>query len=266
MPKGNGVSKQEEALLAKKAAEAAAKLVDIRSQIKGFDTKAWLIDTVKYISWVVVFTLSIFANRGTANQYNYVDLWRAQVSSGIPDPFATGDHFWQMMSDSVVKMLGPAALVETNDSGESTGFYSYPSNEGDYGLAYKSPLNSNETITRLAWNGNIIVDGIWLRQLRISSINCSKFGNIAQVLALPFCRTSFHCFHRNQCPVSRRGTLMKKKNSTPNCLPYPLVIAAMPTPTKPTAASTSISPRSKQISRRIAEASIGITAAALSRG
>ena len=184
MPKAE--KKREEQEKARKAAEEAAKLVDIRSQLKGFDARAWFIETLKYVSWVVVFTMSIFANRGTANQYNYVDLWRAQARAGIPDPFATGEHFWEMISgeNGLLKMLGPAALVERNEDGNATGFFTYPSSEGDYGLAYKSPLGANETITRLAWNGNAIVDGIWLRQLRISSINCTKFGKLAQVILL----------------------------------------------------------------------------------
>ncbi len=187
-PAGKGMlkkgdnSKKEDALAVKKAAEAASKLVDIRAQLKGFDAVGWFKETLKYISWVVIFTMSIFANRGTANQFNYVDLWRAQARAGIPEPFATGDHFWKMITDSMLGMLGPSALVVNND-GNATEFFTYPSSEGDYGLAYKSPLNANESITRLAWNGNIIVDGIWIRQLRISSKNCSKFGKIAQVRA-----------------------------------------------------------------------------------
>jgi hypothetical protein len=177
-------NKKEEAALVKKAAEAASKLVDIRSQLKGFDAAAWFKETLKYVSWVVIFTMSIFANRGTANQYNYVDLWRAQIRAGIPEPFTTGEDFWKMVTDSVQGMLGPAALVVNNEDGNATEFFAYPSSEGDYGLAYKSPLNANESITRLAWNGNVIVDGVWIRQLRISSTNCTNFGKIAQVRAL----------------------------------------------------------------------------------
>jgi hypothetical protein len=186
MAKGDGKSKAD-SLLQKQAAEAAAKLVDIRSQIKGFDTRAWFVETLKYAAWVIIFTMSIFANRGTTNQYNYVDLWRAQARAGIPEPFATQVHFWEMIENSMLPMLGPAALVERNDDGNSTGYFTYPSSEGDYGLAYKSPLNANESITRLAWNGNVIVDGIWIRQLRTSSVNCSNFGNLAQVSAALFC-------------------------------------------------------------------------------
>ena len=69
MAKGDGKSKAD-SLLQKQAAEAAAKLVDIRSQIKGFDTRAWFVETLKYAAWVIIFTMSIFANRGTTNQYN----------------------------------------------------------------------------------------------------------------------------------------------------------------------------------------------------
>lgn len=201
MAKGDAKSKAD-SLLQKQAAEAAAKLVDIRSQIKGFDTRAWFVETLKYAAWVIIFTMSIFANRGTANQYNYVDLWRAQARAGIPEPFATKEHFWQMIEDSMVPMLGPAALVESNDDGNATGYFTYPSSEGDYGLAYKSPLNANESITRLAWNGNVIVDGIWIRQLRTSSVNCSKFGNLAQVsVAFLFLFFAFFCFACDCIPV-----------------------------------------------------------------
>ena len=178
-------SKKEDALAVKKAAEAASKLVDLRSQIKGFDAVGWFKETLKYISWVVIFTMSIFANRGTANQYNYVDLWRAQARAGIPEPFATGDHFYTMMTDSMLGMLGPAAQFINDENGHPTEFSTYPSSEGDYGLAYKSPLGANESVTRLAWNGNVIVDGIWLRQLRTASTNCTSFGKIAQVHASP---------------------------------------------------------------------------------
>ena len=139
----------------------------------------------RYTSWLVIFTLSIFANRGTANQYNYVDLWRAQAQAGIPSPFATVDHFWTMVKDGMLPMLGPAATDVTDEFGNVTSF-SFASSEGDYGLAYKSPPNSeNETIYRLALNGNAVVDGIWIRQLRISTVNCSKFGTLSQVHLLP---------------------------------------------------------------------------------
>ena len=47
MAKGDGKSKAD-SLLQKQAAEQAAKLVDIRSQIKGFDTRAWFVETLKY--------------------------------------------------------------------------------------------------------------------------------------------------------------------------------------------------------------------------
>ena len=135
----------------------------------------------RYTSWLVIFTLSIFANRGTANQYNYVDLWRAQAQAGIPSPFATVDHFWSMVKDGMLPMLGPVATDVTDEFGNVTSF-SFASSEGDYGLAYKSPPNSgNETIHRLAMNGNAVVDGIWIRQLRISTVNCSKFGTLSQV-------------------------------------------------------------------------------------
>jgi hypothetical protein len=73
MPK-NSEKKQEapddpESKKKRKALAAqSAKLVDVKSQIAGFDAKAWLKETLKYISWLVVFTLSIFATRGSANQ------------------------------------------------------------------------------------------------------------------------------------------------------------------------------------------------------
>lgn len=262
MAKGDAKSKAD-SLVARQAAEAAAKLVDIRSQIKGFDTRAWFVETLKYAAWVIIFTMSIFANRGTANQYNYVDLWRAQARAGIPEPFATKEHFWQMIEDSMVPMLGPAALVESNDDGNATGYFTYPSSEGDYGLAYKSPLNANESITRLAWNGNVIVDGIWIRQLRTSSVNCSKFGNLAQVSAAFlflfffafFCFAcdciprawlhlrSFHC--RRRCRVSQLGHLTAKKSSTRNCPLCLPATAATSTQKSPWASNMSISPLTK---------------------
>ena len=64
MPRGVDatlVEQQLENQKKKKAlAEQAAKLVDVRMQIKGFDAQAWLIETLKYTSWLLIFTLSIF--------------------------------------------------------------------------------------------------------------------------------------------------------------------------------------------------------------
>jgi hypothetical protein len=62
-----------------------------------------------------------------------------------------------MIINSMLPMLGPAAADVTDNLGNVTGF-SFPSSEGDYGLAYKSPpSDTNETIYRLALNGNAVV-------------------------------------------------------------------------------------------------------------
>ena len=110
-------------------------------------------------------------------------------------------------------------------------------------LAYKSPLNANESITRLAWNGNVIVDGVWIRQLRISSTNCTNFGKIAQVRALSLSVWPWHylqpnsSFIRRRCRVFQLGIQALKKSFTRNYHEFPPGTAAQPT-TKPSAANT----------------------------
>lgn len=170
----------------KALAEQAAKLVDVKSQIAGFDAKAWLKETLKYISWLLAFTMSIFATRGAANQYNYVDLWRSAAQTGMPYPFATQVHFWTFIQNGMLPMLGPTPSETTDDGGSVTGF-SFPSSEGDYGLALRNLPSANGSLNRLALNGNVIVDGIWIRQLRVSAINCTQFGKLAQVSFAAHC-------------------------------------------------------------------------------
>jgi hypothetical protein len=264
------------------------KLAQTKLQLRDFDARAWLKETSIYLVWLLAYTLSIFATRSSVNQYNYVDLFRSTMQAGISDPFIIKDHFWKMIEESAVPMLGPkptescgpsciagdldvaacsnqgaylvtklsdifcpphhafapngvtgscpnvilnldqefcrAGAVPSSCSIEATklggtpglcedgnygglyGFDSYgcpeiptglsqnnasiscnttfafPSTEGDYGWSYAdNAQNGNVTknVFRSGINGNIIVDGVWIRQLRVKSFNCSDFGRFS---------------------------------------------------------------------------------------
>ena len=112
--------------------------------------------------------------------YDFVDLWRSAAQAGMPSLFVAQPHFWSFIRDGMLPMIGPAPSETTDGAGGVTGF-TFPSSEGDYGLAQRNLPNVNGSLNRLALNGNVIVDGIWIRQLRVASINCTKFGKLAQV-------------------------------------------------------------------------------------
>lgn len=156
----------------------------VKSQLNEFDGRAWLKETCIYIVWLLAFTLTIFATRTKVNQFNYVDLWRNKVQSGISDKFSVQGDFWNMITASIIPILGPAPSISncTDMPDACNATYSFPSDEGDFGWSYAyQAQNGNETTEkfRLGNTGNVLVDGIWIRQLRVKSINCSQFGKFS---------------------------------------------------------------------------------------
>jgi hypothetical protein len=270
-----------------------AKLKEVAMQLRDFDARAWVKETSIYVVWLLAFTLSIFATRSNVNQYNYVELFRSSMRSGISESFSLQSHFWQMLEKSAIPILGPAPTgscglfciagvldaskcddqgayliqelsplfcpamytfapsgltqscptplpvqseraciqgsMPQNCSGASKllgytpefcdpghyggpfGFdsagcpnipdsvnvttapcrveYAFPSNEGDYGWSFVNEHregNKTKDIFKSGENGNILVDGVWVRQLRVKSVNCSGFGR--------FSSPSLNCF------------------------------------------------------------------------
>jgi hypothetical protein len=88
--------------------------------------------------------------------YDFVDLWRSAAQAGMPSLFVAQPHFWSFIRDGMLPMIGPAPSETTDGAGGVTGF-TFPSSEGDYGLAQRNLPNVNGTLNRLALNGNIIV-------------------------------------------------------------------------------------------------------------
>jgi hypothetical protein len=275
--------------------EDFVKLEGVKLQLRDFDARAWVKETSIYILWLLAFTLSIFATRNNVNQYNYVELFRSTMRAGISDSFATQQHFWEMIEQSAVPLLGPkpegkcglfciegqydAATCDTQSAymiqelspllcppqfvfapygvtdgcptqvptleteqcttgsvpsncsaaqktlgnlpdicnpgqyGSLYGLedskcpklpqeflqnhistpcnisYSFPSNEGDYGWSFAENIqvgNVTNDVFKSGINGNVLVDGVWIRQLRVKSFNCSSFGR--------FSDPSLNCF------------------------------------------------------------------------
>ena len=168
--------KKLDAMLAAKAAQ----MVDLSNQIKGFDAAAWLRELIIYVVWLVAFTLSIFLTRGSYNEYSFVDLWRSQVQANMPDPFVSEANFYALVTDSLLPLLGPAPTVVLDSMNITVG-YVFDTDEGDYGLSYKVDASQDTNASmRILHNGNAIVDGLWLRQVRISHVDCIEFGRLSK--------------------------------------------------------------------------------------
>jgi hypothetical protein len=169
--------KKLEAAMAAKAAQ----MVDLTNQVKGFDAAGWLRELIIYVVWLLAFTLSIFLTRGSYNEYAFVDLWRSQVQENMPDPFVSEKDFYTMLQDSLLPLLGPEPSAILNEMNVTIG-YKFDSDEGDYGLSYKvsSTQETNTSTMRILHSGNAIVDGLWLRQVRVHFVDCIEFGLLSK--------------------------------------------------------------------------------------
>jgi hypothetical protein len=168
--------KKLEAAMAAKAAQ----MVDLSQQIKGFDAAAWLRELILYVFWLLAFTLSIFLTRGSYNEFAFVDLWRSQVQANLPDPFVSESDFYTMVGDSLLPLLGPEPTPVLDSMNVTIG-YVFDTDEGDYGLSYKVDASEDKNASmRILHNGNAIVDGLWLRQVRVSRVNCIEFGHLSK--------------------------------------------------------------------------------------
>jgi hypothetical protein len=164
--------KKLEAAMAAKAAQ----MVDVSNQIKGFDAAAWLRELILYVIWLLAFTLSIFLTRGSYNEYSFVDLWRGQVQANLPDPFVSETDFQVLLTDCLLPLLGPEPTAILNSQNVTVG-YKFDTDEGDYGLSYKVDATDEKNASmRILHYGNAIVDGLWLRQVRVNRVDCIEFG------------------------------------------------------------------------------------------
>ncbi len=168
--------KKLEAAMAAKAAQ----MVDLSNQIKGFDAAAWLRELILYVIWLLAFTLSIFLTRGSYNEYSFVDLWRSQVQANMPDPFVSETDFQVLLTDCLLPLLGPEPTAILNSQNVTVG-YKFDTDEGDYGLSYKVDASDEKNASmRILHNGNAIVDGLWLRQVRVNRVDCIEFGLLSK--------------------------------------------------------------------------------------
>jgi hypothetical protein len=184
-PKAKGDKLKDAKRAAQKKLEAAmaakaAQLVDLTNQVKGFDAAAWLRELVLYVIWLLAFTLSIFVTRGAYNEFAFVDLWRSQVQADMPDPFVSQTDFHTMLSGCLLPLLGPEPAAVLDSSNVTIG-YKFDTDEGDYGLSYKVAASDQQNASmRILHSGNAIVDGLWLRQVRVNRVDCIEFGRLSK--------------------------------------------------------------------------------------
>jgi hypothetical protein len=100
----------------------------------------------------------------------------------FPELCESGKYGGPYGFDSFNCPIFPTEHIHNNSSNPCNTTYSFPSNEGDYGWSSVTKVlhgNLTKNVFRTGLNGNILVDGIWIRQLRVKSFNCTDFGRFS---------------------------------------------------------------------------------------
>jgi hypothetical protein len=98
----------------------------------------------------------------------------------MPNPFVSEKDFQVMLNDCLLPLFGPEPIAILDSQNVTVG-YKFDTDEGDYGLSYKTDASHDKNASmRILHNGNAIVDGLWLRQLRVSRVDCIEFGLLSK--------------------------------------------------------------------------------------
>ncbi len=99
----------------------------------------------------------------------------------VPDICDSGHYGGSLGLDDSNCPIAPESLIH-DPMNPCNVSYSFPSNEGDYGWSSAGHMqegNVTHHVFQSGLNGNILVDGVWIRQLRVKSFNCSDFGRFS---------------------------------------------------------------------------------------